>query len=135
MLLNDLAILIKSLGYGQYFPGNYHPANNIFLNVLPPKPENVICLYDTGGSGNAIGFPDLRRSVQLFVRDVYFENGDEKIWAIYNSLTDISTQGFISINGRKMLIKSVNTPISIGKDPNGLFEFSCNFNIITKGDY
>jgi hypothetical protein len=134
MLTQTLAKYIDGLGYGTFTPSGYDTNNNIFINTQPAKPDNIISIFDTGGEGTIIGFTDTKRSVQILVRNNDAVNGNYIVWAIHNSLTTSATNGFLSVDGRNMLIKSRNTPVSIGKDENGLFEWSINFDIWTQSD-
>lgn len=134
MLIRDIALYIDGLGLGDYHEDGFDTDNNVFLNMLPQNPDNVICIYDTGGSGNDIGFPEIRRNVQVFVRNESALTGSTVIWGIYNALIRTEDNGFLFINNRKMLIKSISAPVFIGKDTNGLFEYSANFSIITQSD-
>jgi hypothetical protein len=134
MLTETLASYLDGLGYGNFFPTGYDTTNNIFINTQPELPNNIISIYDTGGEGNDIGFPDTKRSIQILVRNEKVVDGNYLSWAIHNALTNAAKNGFLSVDGRNMLIRSRNTPISIGKDENGLFEWSINFDIWTQSD-
>ena len=134
MMIEDIALFIDGLGYGNYYPTGYEPDNNIFLNNLPQNPNNVICIYDTGGEGKPVGFPDTKRRIQILVRNESIQLANTISWSIHNALTNHAKNGYVVSNGRQMVITSVNTPISIGKDQNSLFEFSTNYDVWTKGD-
>ena len=133
MLIEDIAKHLDGLGYGNYFDTGYDETNNIFLNNMPKNPDSIIAIYDTGGEGKDIGFTEIKRNVQIVVRNDGFSNGNYLSWAIFNALTTSNTNGYLKIDSRKMLIKG-RPPIAIGKDNNGLFEWSINFEIWTKDD-
>lgn len=134
MLIESIAKYLDGLGYGNYYPNGFNENNNIFLNNYPQEPQNLISIYDTGGEGKDIGMSHSRRNVQILVRGTSQRNTNLLIWYIHNALTSDSTNGFIFIDDRKMLVKSINTPTFIGKDTNGLFEFSVNFSIWSRDD-
>jgi hypothetical protein len=134
MLTQTIASYLDGLGYGTFADSGYDENNNIFINTQPQKPDIAISIFDTGGEGKDIGFPDIRRSVQILVRHNSVINGNYLCWAIYNAMTTTATNGFLFIDGRKMLVRSIDTPSSIGKDENGLFEWSVNFSIWTQDD-
>lgn len=134
ILIKDIAKFIDGLGYGDFFETGYSDANSIFLNNLPPTPNNVISVYDTGGQGGQIGFPDYLRSVQVLVRNEQMMQAHLIIWGIFNALVAKYDNGYLEIDGRKMVVNAINPPISIGKDQNGLFEYSANFQIWTNSD-
>lgn len=134
MLTTTIASYLDGLGYGNFFSTGYDASNNIFINTQPELPNNIISIYDTGGEGTIIGFTDTKRSIQIVVRNEKHNDGNFIAWAIHNALTIQAKNGFLSVDGRNMLIISRNTPISIGKDENGLFEWSINFDIWTQSD-
>jgi hypothetical protein len=134
MLTETLASYLDGLGYGNFFATGYETTNNIFINYQPESPDDIISVFDTGGEGSIIGFPDTKRSVQIIVRNAKHNDGNYISWAIHNALTNSSNNGFLSIDGQNMLIKSRNTPFAIGRDENNLFEWSMNFDIWTKND-
>jgi hypothetical protein len=134
LLIKDIAKYLDGLGYGNYYETGFNPANNIFLNHLPTTPNNLIAIYETGGRKNDVGMPDISRSIQILVRDESMTQANYIIWAIFNAMTNFAENGFLFINGRKMLITAINPPVSIGKDANGFFEYSVNFSIYTQSD-
>jgi hypothetical protein len=134
MLTETLASYLDGLGYGNFFPTGYDSTNNIFVNYQPELPSNIISIFDTGGEGSIIGFPDTKRSFQIIVRNEKHTDGNYLAWAIHNALTTTGTNGFLSVDGRNMLIRSRNTPVAIGRDQNNLFEWSINFDVWTQSD-
>jgi hypothetical protein len=134
MLIKDIAKYLDGLGYGNYYEDGFNPQNNIFLNILPKSPTNIIAIYETGGSKSSIGMPDISRSIQVIVRNESMNQANYVAWAIFNAMLRMQDNGFLFINGRKMLITANNPPISIGKDGNGFFEYSANFQIYTQSD-
>jgi hypothetical protein len=134
MLVETLARYLDGLDYGNFFDDGYHTQNNIFINTLPQEPNNIVAIYDTGGQGKSIGLSDTRRTVQILVRHEKQRDANFLAWKIHNALTTHNTSGFIFIDDRKMLVTSNNTPTFIGKDTNGLFEYSINFLIWTRDD-
>jgi hypothetical protein len=134
MLIKDIAKYIDGLGYGNYYEAGYDASNNIFLNTVPQTPNDVIVIRDYGGTGSSPGISEILRSVQIYVRNESMEQANYTIWAIYNAMIRYEDNGYLFINGRKMLVKAINPPVSIGKDANGLSEYTSNFSIWTQSD-
>lgn len=134
MLCVDIAKYLDGLGYVNFFQTGYETTNNCFINNMPDSPDDIVVIYDKGGQGNVIGFTESRRRIQILIRNQGQTLGHNLIWAIYESLINTSNNGYVNIDGRNLLIKSVSSPFFIGKDQNGLFEWTVNFDIWTQND-
>ena len=134
MLIEDIAKYIDAEGYGTYYDTGFHEDNNVFLNNIPQDPNDAIAIYDNGGAGNIYAFTESIRRVQVFVRKQSQRDAHLTIWAIYESLINTDRSGFLVLDGRRTMIRSVGSPAFIGKDNNGLFQFSANFDIWTNTD-
>jgi hypothetical protein len=134
MLIESIAKYLDGLGYVNYIPVGYSTDNDVFFNYMPDEPNNVTCIRDTGGEGNIYNFFDSKRSVQVLVRNERSTLAHFQIWRVYKALINPNSGGFLFIDGRKMRIASKNQPISLGKDNNGLFEFSFNLDVYTQND-
>lgn len=134
MLTEDIAKYIDAEGYGTYYDTGYQTDNTIFINNIPQDPNDAIAIYDNGGQGNIINFTESLRRVQILVRKQSQREAHLTIWAIYELLINTANGGFVNLDGRRTLIKGVASPAFIGKDNNGLFQFSANFDIWTNSD-
>ena len=134
MLIVDIAKYLDGLGYVNFFETGYETSNNCFINNLPDKPDNCVVLFDTGGESNIVGFTESVRSFQIFVRNETQSNANLTSWTIYKALIATDSSGYINIDGRRLLTKAKNPPTFIGKDTNGLFEFSFNIQCWTEND-
>jgi hypothetical protein len=134
MLVKSIAKFLDGEGYVNYYESGYNEANNCFVNHMPESPNNVVVIRDTGGQGNIYNFSHSIRSIQIIIRNQNFEDGHLLSWTIYESLINTINGGFLFIDDRKMLIKGRNQPTPIGKDNNGLFEFSFNIDVYTRSD-
>jgi hypothetical protein len=134
MLTVDIAKYLDGLGYVNFFQTGYEVTNNCFINNLPESPNEVVVLYDTGGEPNVVGFTETVRTFQVFVRGETQTSTNTLSWTIYKALISIDTHGYLNIDGRQLLIKAKNPPTFIGKDQNGLFEFSFNIQCWTQND-
>ncbi len=133
MLIETIAKYLDGLGYVTYI-GGYSTDNDVFFNYMPDEPKNITCIRDTGGLGNIYNFSDSIRTVQVLARNERANLAHEQIWLVYNALINNNSGGFLFIDGRKMRIASKSQPISLGKDNNGLFEFSFNLDVYTQND-
>lgn len=138
MLISDIAEMLHNASVGTFTPSNYSgytghcDTNTIYLNNMPQAPDELIAIYDTGGEGSNFGLPDTKRSIQVLTRSKSAQNCYTKIWQVWTLLINHEDYGFTVHNGRKMKFSAPSTPVSIGKDENGRFEYSANFDVWTK---
>lgn len=105
--------------------------SSIYIGSKPNAPDNLICLYHTGGfspinlhSGDAIRQP----TFQIIVRDVNYSNAYTRAEAIIQRLngvvnTKINYNDYINIS-------LYNDIFPLGRDDNGRTQLSINFKVI-----
>jgi len=123
----DIAAYLATKGYGTV-------GSTIFVNFLPPTPDNCIIV-----SGYAGGAPmrthdtsgNEAPSVQIRVRNTSTATARSKIQQIYNTLDGITNTTLSSTF--YLGIESINSgPIPMGKDENGRQEYSWNFSCLRR---
>ncbi len=106
---------------------------SIFVNVKPATPDNLISVFGYAGSpperthdtsGNA------RPGIQVWVRDTSAGTGRTRIESIFNLLDGIANT---SLSGTFFQEIAANqSPIPMGADANGRYEYSLNFSTIVR---
>ena len=126
MLIQDIATYLQTNNLGTM-------GTNLFLGTEPDLPDSATTLYDTGGNPAEMRLSDLRRTVQIRVRDMSYSSGETRIWAIYN-LLDTPDSRFIVMNGRKTVVRAMQPPVMITRDQNNRCIFVFNIQCVTIRD-
>ena len=104
-------------------------SGNIFISVLPSKPEQCISIYQTGGATADVKLGYDNPTIQLIVRGTgHPKNSYDKALDIYNQLHGLSALEFIP--GGSWIVSCIGLqsgPAYIGQDKNGRHEHSLNF--------
>ena len=100
---------------------------DIFTYVKPKDPDSVIVLSEYKSSKVAPFTNTTVRSVQILVRDKRNTISHEKIWKIYDLLH--KNDNIIMLGNKLSLIVLRHTPISIGVDEKGRYEWVLNVGI------
>lgn len=103
----------------------------IYIGSKPDTPDNLICLYRTGGfpvinmlSGDTIRNP----TFQVLVRDVSYDNAYNRAEDIIDNLNGVVNT---TVNGNNYIsISLLNDIFSLGRDDNDRTELSINFRIV-----
>ena len=102
--------------------------SNIFIGDKPDTPNNLICLYDTGGYDSEINMNKCiveRPTFMIKVRDTSYVNGLARCEVIKGLLTTLTN---ITINTHLYIeIFQVGGVNALGKDDKNRWEFSLNF--------
>lgn len=101
---------------------------NCYLGDMPDSPDDVLCIYETGGypaelnlNGDAIDRP----TFMIKVRNTTHAGGITKCELIKAALSSVSNT---TINGHFYLsIRQQSDILSLGKDARNRSEFSINF--------
>ena len=100
---------------------------NCFKASMPATPDNLTCLYETGGfqpdmtfTNDNVEYPGL----QVMCRGSDYVETRDRINAIYKKL-----HGNIEVSGIMNFIAQ-QSPVSLGQDDLKRWEFSVNFKII-----
>ena len=100
---------------------------DIFTYVKPKDPDSVIVLSEYKSSKVAPFTNTTVRSVQILVRDKRNTISHEKIWKIYDLLH--RNDNIIKLGNKLSLITLRHTPLSIGVDEKGRYEWVLNVGI------
>jgi hypothetical protein len=121
MLLEELA------GYIQQ-QTTLKPGQTLFIGTYPDKPDTLLALYDTGGSGRPPGLKDLQRTVQVIARGGDYKTGHDLAWKVFNLLD----RDFIILpGGRKIACRANQPPSPLTRDQSGRTLFVFNLSIWT----
>lgn len=133
MIIEEMAAYIDDKGLGTYSPDS--AGGNIFLEEMPPAPDDAICVYSTGGSPGDAGTSIRRPSAQIIVRGVDLAETMVRASAIHALFNDSSIREFTPGGTRVMLCQCRQSEAShIGTDENGRHEYTINVATITGGD-
>ena len=118
---HELALYLESEGVGTF-------AQDIHVSREPAAPDNVVTIYDTGGSAPANYDIELRQpTIQVRVRNTSYPNAVAKQEEIFAILNAIKTQ---VIEGSTYLGVWMTTDIlSIGRDDNDRHLLTANYQV------
>ena len=101
--------------------------SDIFVYIKPKDPDGIVVLSEYKGS-NVAQFTNTNvRSVQILTRDKRNMLAREKIWKIYDLLH--RNDNIIMLGNKLSLIALRHTPIPIGVDEKGRYEWVLNVGI------
>lgn len=126
-LTRDIALYLHGMG----LIGDL--GQDTFLDTRPEEPDNITSFHDTGGYPAEMAVLDLRRTVQVFVRDRAYKAGRRRIWALFKAL-DRPGNRIIKTDNRRMFCKAMQPPNFLGRDANNRVLFVFNMEIFTARD-
>lgn len=111
-------------------PSGVAAATAIFVGDMPDAPDNIICLFQSGGFDPSHSF-DSRQfeepTFQVRIRNVSYAMADTKAQAIKDAL-DGQTE--LTINGNRYIsIFQQGDILPLGKDSKNRSELSLNFRV------
>jgi len=121
VMLKEIGTFLQSQGIGTL-------GTDIFLGLMPDKPDNCIALFEYAGEP-----PDLHSSLeypglQVLVRNESYAAGRQKIEQVRSVLHGLTEA---MINGRRyLLVQAKQSPESLARDENGRAVFVCNFRVM-----
>ncbi len=130
----EIAAYLDAQGHGTWDPDG--PDGDIYVEAMPDTVDAGLCIYSSGGSPPDVATSLGRPAVQIIVRGTRsaYDTG-QTARAILAALHGLHDMTFIDGGTRVMLCAARQTePISLGRDENGRFQSSINFQIITGGD-
>ncbi len=127
MLIREVALYLQSLGQGTF-------GVNLSLGWEPPSPDSSLTLYDTGGYPSESALPDLRRTLQVRVRDRDYPAGHARIWAAFNALDRPENRVLVTPGGSRLRCRALQPPRAIGQDANGRWLFVFNLEVMASRD-
>jgi hypothetical protein len=104
-----------------------------YYDYRPEVPDNLTTLIDTGGYDPDEVLVDLKRTVQVAVRNADKQTAKSNIWDVYGIIERPGNRFFVS-NGRKMNIKAMQPPTWIYDDEKGRAIYAFNIEVNTVGD-
>lgn len=128
-----LAYLIaQGLGTSKVTTGSYL----MVKNKMPPRPDEVGCVYETGGNPSELKFGSATILHELPVIQVVFRGGSEdydspreKSKTAFEKMVAIGTQTAMSGSIIYLLVQPVQSPFPLDKDEKLRYRIACNFSI------
>ena len=105
---------------------------NIFLGMIPDKPDNCIALFEYAGSPPDLHWNGEYPGLQVRVRNKSYAAARTKIGEVMAALHGLHEQ---TLSGtRYLLIRARGSPEILKRDNNNRVELFVNFEIIKEGD-
>lgn len=104
---------------------------DVFLERQPPLPAKCICLTDTGGYPPSGGIPDLKRTMQVMVRDQGVKAAKQTAWTIYGLFSPVGGRHIKATDGTVYLTLAVAPPSPLGEDDDGRQLYALNLIVTT----
>lgn len=128
MILQEIAKYLAAQGHGAFDETGV--TGNIFINALPPSPDECICLYSNSGLPADVRNEYRTPAIQVYVRSVAGDgrNAITLLQNIINSLNGFNSDTFDT--GGLYIIDCYaqqSAPTHIGQDSNNRYEFTANF--------
>lgn len=121
MTEDDLLVKLQTLGFGT-------AGVDLFKGLLPISPNSLTLVRSYDSLPSDLSWNGEYPYVQITVRDKKYDEGQEKIQAIYKALHGICEE---VINGtRYLLIEAIQVPILLNIDKSERKVFACNFSIM-----
>lgn len=118
---HQLALYLDAEGVGTF-------AEDIHVSREPVSPDNVVTLYDTGGSAPANYDIELRQpTIQVRVRNTSYPNAVAKQEEIFEILNAIKTQ--VIGTSTYLGVWMTTDIISIGRDDNDRHLLTANYQV------
>ena len=124
-MLSDIGNYLQVQGIGTL-------GTNIFLGMVPDKPDNCIVLFEYAGSPPDLHWNGKYPGLQVRVRNKSYAAARTKIGEVMAALHGLHEQ---TLSGtRYLLIKARGSPEILKRDNNNRVELFVNFEIIKEGD-
>ena len=125
MMLKEIGTYIQSQGIGTL-------GDNLFLGLMPDKPDNCIALFQYAGSPPDLHWPGEYPGLQVRVRDKSYPAGKTKIEQIMRVLHGLHET--VLGDTRYLLVKARGSPEVLKRDANNRVELFVNFEVIKESD-
>lgn len=106
---------------------------DVFLDSRPDQPNNLVSIWDTGSYPPEYGISDIKRTVQITVRNTSSALSKSKSWAIFKAL-DKPENRVVMLNGRKAQIKAMQSPHFLETDASNRTLYVFNLGVTTSRD-
>jgi len=124
-MLSDIGNYLQVQGIGTL-------GTNIFLGMIPDKPDNCIALFEYAGSPPDLHWNGEYPGLQVRVRNKSYAAARTKIGEVMAALHGLHEQ---TLSGtRYLLIRARGSPEILKRDNNNRVELFVNFEIIKEGD-
>lgn len=121
MTATDIAFYLEEQGLGD-------TKSDIFVGLMPDKPDNCIALFEYAGSPPDLHWNGEYPGLQVRVRNKSYGAGREKIGKIMGLLHGLHES---ELSGtRYLLVKARGSPEVLKRDNNNRIEWFVNFEII-----
>jgi hypothetical protein len=119
--IDDVAEYLETNGVGTI-------AEDIFVDEMPPSPDDVVMVAHTGGLEADRYLPIANPTCQVTVRNTTYSGGITKIYQIFNLLHQKYDNTVLKIGGVDVMkIDAMQEPTPIGRDEASRHIFTCNF--------
>lgn len=125
-------MLIDELTQHIYNQGIAVLGSTLFGSHLPPEPEAAIAVIDTGGLEPDMDLPTRHPTFQVFIRSTTYATGKVKLELIRSTFHQIANTTLIPGGTYFYYIFAISEGGHLGKNPEGLHEFSINFRARTR---
>jgi hypothetical protein len=125
MLLDDLGQYLHNNGVGVL-------STSLFKGKMPPDPDNVVALFDTGGQTPNPDIPLKEPTFQVIVRNNSYSAGKAILDTVRSLLHQQSNVQLIPNGTYIYFILLISEGGHIGRDENQREEFSINFRCRTR---
>ena len=124
-MLSDIGNYLQAQGIGTL-------GTNIFLGMIPDKPDNCIALFEYAGSPPDLHWNGEYPGLQVRVRNKSYAAARTKIGEVMAALHGLHEQ---TLSGtRYLLIRARGSPEILKRDNNNRVELFVNFEIIKERD-
>ena len=124
-MLNEIGAYLATKSIGTV-------GTDIFLGLMPDKPDNCIALFEYAGSPPDLHWPGEYPGLQVRVRDKSYSAGKAKIEQIVRVLHGLHET--VLGGTRYLLVKARGSPEVLKRDNNNRVELFVNFEIIKESD-
>jgi len=126
MLLDDIAIILVGAGLGT-------TGTDLFLSQMPPTPDTVVTLYETGGQAPMYTHSSPlqayeRPMFQVIARDPSYVAARNKINSIWKTLGAIKNTSIT--DAFYLMIMPRQSPFDMGDDENKRSRLVVNFDVV-----
>jgi hypothetical protein len=129
MNAKELAEYCQSVGIGTIAP----ETGDLFYSYLPESPDNVICIYDSGGWGKDITIPRKDVTFQIIFRGANYDlvRSKIKLWEEHFVPGGIPKKLFYIGEYYIHFVQPMQAqPYPLGRDANDRDKFTWNFTFI-----
>lgn len=124
-LTDDIAEYLAAQGIGTV-------GTDIFVDHLPDLPDSCVAVMQTGGQQPSIYLPTKRPTFQVIVRNATHPGGEDRLASVRGLLHNLYNTPLNSGQTYAYYVQASSEGGFIGKDAAGRYEFSANFQCLTR---